>query len=70
MTVDQPVGTGFSYVNTDSYLHELPEVSSFQIVTERKQMAAQFLIFLEKWIELFPEYRDDDVLSYGGRCSQ
>ena len=25
--VDQPVGTGFSYVNTDSYLHELPEVS-------------------------------------------
>jgi len=24
--VDQPVGTGFSYVNTDSYLHELPEV--------------------------------------------
>ena len=26
MTVDQPVGTGFSYVNTDSYLHELPEL--------------------------------------------
>lgn len=26
--VDQPVGTGFSYVNTDSFLHELPEVSS------------------------------------------
>jgi carboxypeptidase D len=24
--VDQPVGTGFSYVNTDSYVHELPEV--------------------------------------------
>lgn len=24
--VDQPVGTGFSYVNTDSFLHELPEV--------------------------------------------
>jgi hypothetical protein len=24
-------------------------------------MAAQFLIFLEKWIETFPEYRDDDV---------
>ena len=24
--VDQPVGTGFSYVNTDSYIHELPEV--------------------------------------------
>jgi carboxypeptidase D len=27
MTVDQPVGTGFSYVNTNAYLHELPEVS-------------------------------------------
>ena len=27
MIVDQPVGTGFSYVNTDSYLHELPQVS-------------------------------------------
>lgn len=24
--VDQPVGTGFSYVNSDSYLHELDEV--------------------------------------------
>lgn len=26
--VDNPVGTGFSYVDTDSYLHELPEVRS------------------------------------------
>jgi hypothetical protein len=24
-------------------------------------MAAQFLVFLEKWSEIFPEYRDDDV---------
>jgi len=24
--VDNPVGTGFSYVNTDSYVHELSEV--------------------------------------------
>jgi carboxypeptidase D len=29
ITVDQPVGTGFSYVNTDSYIHELPEVSRY-----------------------------------------
>ena len=28
--VDQPVGTGFSYVNTDSYVHELPQVSSLK----------------------------------------
>jgi carboxypeptidase D len=25
-------------------------------------MAAQFLTFLEQWSEIFPEYRDDDVL--------
>lgn len=47
--VDQPAGTGFSYVNTDSYLHELNE------------MSAQFVIFLEKWFEIFPEYEKDDV---------
>lgn len=47
--VDQPVGTGFSYANTDSYLHELDE------------MAAHFMIFLEKFFGLFPEYEKDDV---------
>lgn len=47
--VDNPVGTGFSYVDTDSYLHELDE------------MADQFIIFLEKWFTLFPEYMYDDV---------
>jgi hypothetical protein len=29
-------------------------------------MAAQFLVFLEKWSELFPEYKDDDVQAYLG----
>jgi carboxypeptidase D len=47
--VDQPVGTGFSYVNTNSYLHELPE------------MAAHMVTFLDKWFHLFPEYETDDV---------
>lgn len=47
--VDQPVGTGFSYVNTDSYIHELNE------------MSAHFITFLEKWFEIFPEYERDDV---------
>jgi carboxypeptidase D len=47
--VDQPVGTGFSYVNTDSYLSELD------------QMAEQFMVFLEQWFALFPEYEHDDV---------
>jgi len=27
--VDQPVGTGFSYVNSDSYLTELAQVGSY-----------------------------------------
>ena len=46
--VDQPVGTGFSYVNTDSYLTDLN----------------QMVIFLEKWFALFPEYEHDDVSCY------
>lgn len=47
--VDNPVGTGFSYVDTDSYVHELD------------QMADQFIVFLEKFYALFPEYELDDV---------
>jgi len=57
--IDQPVGTGFSYVNTDSYL------------TELDQMAAHMVIFLEKWFALFPEYEHDDLYiageSYAGQ---
>jgi carboxypeptidase D len=49
MFVDNPVGTGFSFVDTDSYVHELPD------------MANQFVQFLEKWFALFPEYEHDDV---------
>lgn len=49
MFVDNPVGTGFSYVNTDSYVRELPV------------MAEQFVQFLEKWFKLFPQYEHDDV---------
>lgn len=47
--VDQPVGTGFSYANTDSYLHELDEMST------------HFMIFLSKFFDMFPEYERDDV---------
>lgn len=47
--VDNPVGTGFSYANTDSYVHELTE------------MATQFVQFLEKFFAIFPEYSRDDV---------
>ncbi|EHL00073.1 putative Pheromone-processing carboxypeptidase kex1 [Glarea lozoyensis 74030] len=59
MFVDNPVGTGYSYVNSDSYVHELPE------------MAAQFVKFLEKWFAIFPEYEHDDLYlageSYAGQ---
>ncbi|CAG8949811.1 hypothetical protein HYFRA_00004135 [Hymenoscyphus fraxineus] len=59
MFVDNPVGTGFSYVNTDSYLQDLPE------------MAQQFVTFLEKWFAMFPEYEHDDIYiageSYAGQ---
>ena len=47
--IDNPVGTGYSYVNTDSFLHELPD------------MADQIIIFLTQFFALFPEYEDDDV---------
>lgn len=47
--VDNPVGTGFSYVDTDSYDHEL------------KQMADHMVIFLKKFFALFPEYEENDV---------
>ncbi|KAI5248633.1 pheromone-processing carboxypeptidase KEX1 [Aureobasidium subglaciale] len=57
--VDQPVGTGFSYVDTDSYVHELEDASN------------QMVQFLEKFYDLFPEYKHDDLYiageSYAGQ---
>lgn len=47
--VDNPVGTGYSYVDTDSFIHELDT------------MADQFITFLEKFFGMFPEYENDDV---------
>ncbi|KAK9471386.1 Alpha/Beta hydrolase protein [Dipodascopsis tothii] len=51
--VDNPVGTGFSYVDSDSYLHDLPE------------MASDFLIFMDKFFDIFPEYETDDLYIAG-----
>ncbi|KAI5784609.1 pheromone-processing carboxypeptidase KEX1 [Geopyxis carbonaria] len=57
--VDQPVGTGFSYVSTDHGLHELDE------------MADHMMKFLDKFFTLFPEYEADDIYiageSYAGQ---
>jgi carboxypeptidase D len=47
--VDQPVGTGFSYVDTNSYVHEMDE------------MAEQMITFLKKLFDIFPEYRHTEV---------
>lgn len=47
--VDNPVGTGFSFVDTDSFVHELDE------------MANQFITFLDKFFALFPHFEHDDV---------
>lgn len=47
--VDNPVGTGFSYVDTDSYVQELTV------------MGKQFVEFLERFFLIFPEYEHDDV---------
>jgi carboxypeptidase D len=51
--VDQPVGTGFSYIDTDSFTHELDE------------MANQFLGFLDRYIEIFPELLQNDIYLAG-----
>ncbi|RKF83113.1 Pheromone-processing carboxypeptidase kex1 [Golovinomyces cichoracearum] len=59
MFVDNPIGTGFSYVDTDSYVHDLPI------------MADQFVKFLENWFKLFPQFEQDDIYlageSYAGQ---
>lgn len=49
--VDNPVGTGFSYVDTNKFIHELDK------------MADNFVTFLEKFFEMFPHYEEDDVSS-------
>ncbi|KAI1465912.1 alpha/beta-hydrolase [Daldinia caldariorum] len=51
--VDNPVGTGYSYVDTNSF------------VTTLDDMASQFVTFLEKWYHLFPEYEQDDLYIAG-----
>lgn len=47
--VDNPLGTGFSFVDTDQYVRELD------------QMTDQFVHFMDKFVDLFPEYANDDV---------
>ncbi|GAA6047466.1 hypothetical protein JCM3770_005761, partial [Rhodotorula araucariae] len=57
--IDQPVGTGYSYMATDSYVHELPEAASHMIE------------FLVNFYKIFPEFRNHDTYlageSYAGQ---
>ncbi|EQL01929.1 Peptidase S10, serine carboxypeptidase [Ophiocordyceps sinensis CO18] len=51
--VDNPVGTGFSFVDTDSFVRELDA------------MADQFVDFLDKFFAIFPEYDRDHIYMAG-----
>ncbi|BGP36210.1 Cell death protease [Rhodotorula kratochvilovae] len=57
--IDQPVGTGYSYMATDSYVHELPEAANHMIE------------FLVNFYKIFPEFRNHDTYlageSYAGQ---
>lgn len=57
--VDQPIGVGLSTSDTDSYLHELPE------------MAADMMTFLDKYLSIFPEKQTHEFYlageSYAGQ---
>ena len=55
--LDQPVGTGFSYVNTNSYTSSLP------------QAADEVVHFLQQFVQVYPEYSRDVELQYGSQGS-
>lgn len=57
--VDQPIGVGLSTSDTDSYIHELPE------------MAADMMTFFDNYFKLFPEQQAHELYiageSYAGQ---
>ncbi|VEN60384.1 unnamed protein product [Callosobruchus maculatus] len=61
--VDNPVGSGFSYVNCG--LHECP------YATSNKQIAIDFLIMMEQFYKKFPQFQDVPLYilgeAYGGK---
>lgn len=63
MSVDQPPGTGLSFVPTNGYLHELDQV---RFMTSRMTLAdgqgSQHLIqFMRNLYQIFPELLGVDV---------
>ncbi|OBZ84457.1 Pheromone-processing carboxypeptidase KEX1 [Choanephora cucurbitarum] len=51
--LDQPVGTGFSFANTDSYTHDLNEV------------ADNFMLFIDQLFTVFPHLSQQDMYIAG-----
>lgn len=51
--MDQPVGTGFSFANTDSYTHNLDEITD------------NFVLFLDQLLHLFPQLSQQDLYIAG-----
>ncbi|PWY99105.1 alpha/beta-hydrolase [Testicularia cyperi] len=55
--LDQPVGTGFSYVNTNGYTNTLT------------QAADEVLFFLQQFVQVYPEYSREVEIKYGSQGS-
>lgn len=51
--VDQPAGTGYSYVENSKYVHS------------GQQAAAQIVTFLQNFYSVFPEYERTDLYVAG-----
>jgi carboxypeptidase D len=64
--VDQPPGTGYSFVPTNGYLHELDQVGTLSSRSHpgADDQASQHLIkFLDNFYQVFPELKAQDVSS-------
>jgi carboxypeptidase D len=51
--VDQPVGTGFSFANTDSYMHNMDQITD------------EFIQFIDKLFIAFPNLVKQDLYIAG-----
>lgn len=51
--MDQPVGTGFSFANTDSYMHTLGQITE------------EFIKFVDKLFVVFPDLAKQDLYIAG-----
>lgn len=51
--VDQPVGTGFSFANTDSYMHNMDQITE------------EFVSFIDKLFITFPQLKSQDLYIAG-----